>query len=77
MVRCRHAVTKIVSVNQFGGDPIMESITNCRVKQQGSLGRVEVYQHLFDKGLENSLITNACPLAESGEWGKCAFYEPE
>ena len=71
------AVTKIVSANQFGGAPIMASITNCRVKQQGDLVRAGVYQDLFDKGLENSTITNACPLAESGEWEKCAFYDPE
>ena len=75
MKSCKYVI-KAVPADQFGVLPDLQPGTDCRVKLQGPLEQIEVYQRLFEKGQEGSFVSNVCPLAEAGNWSVCEFYEP-
>ncbi len=48
----------------------------CSIKQQDKISQLKVYQALFKKGLERTVLNNACPVA-NGRWNECPFFEDD
>lgn len=76
MKPCRYAQGHTSAHPQIGGEPLIVRQENCALKMQSSLKQLEVYQALFEKGLEGSMVSNICPIAASGNWKDCPFYRP-
>jgi len=56
--------------------PITIEMHLCRLKLNSEMKKIRVYQALFSKGLEGSLISDSCPIAlRSKNWEDCPFYE--
>lgn len=52
----------------------MSQYTDCALKRLNDRAQHAVYDALFKKGLEGSMISNRCPLAAAGNWEDCPFY---
>ena len=75
-MNCRHLRVESTRHNFLGGDSLVNTVCNCRLKEQSQGHQLQVYQALFSQGLEGSMLTNVCPVAETGQWAKCPFYQP-
>jgi hypothetical protein len=47
----------------------------CEIKMRGQKELYAVFDALYKLGLEGCIATDACPVADSGEWEKCPFCE--
>ena len=71
---CKHLHSQSVKIPVLGGS-IDHSEHYCLLKNQSEEKQLEVYQKLFESGLEGSFVTNKCPVAESKNFAKCPFYK--
>lgn len=73
---CKHLRVESTRHNFLGGDSLMNAVCYCRLKERSQGHQLQVYDALFKQGLEGSMLTNVCPVAETGRWVMCPFYKP-
>ncbi|RLL85327.1 hypothetical protein CN13_06820 [Petrotoga sp. HKA.pet.4.5] len=74
-MRCKYLEIKTESTPLIGEEPYISKLYNCTLKMRSKQKQVEIYQQLFEKGLEGSFITDRCPIAAKGNWNDCPFFE--
>lgn len=75
-MKCRFVRIKRDNIPQLGDNKSITKLSNlCALKMKNQKKQIEVYQALFDKGLENSIITNICPVAVGKNWNECPFFK--
>ncbi len=74
-MNCKFHVFESEPVPGMGGDDCFQEHHYCERKRWGDSERLNVYLSLQAKGLEVSMITDECPLALTGNWKACPFYE--
>ncbi|MGK5083984.1 hypothetical protein WDW37_11850 [Bdellovibrionota bacterium FG-1] len=70
---CQHAHKKVTHLPELGGPGVQHVETMCRLKMRSQADQLQVYQALFAKHLEGSMLNNTCPVAASGKWAACPF----
>ena len=75
MEPCKHVRIVISNAPQAGEPAELLSIHRCGLKMQGPAQKYKIYQELFKKGLEGSLVNDVCPFAAGRDWDKCPYYQ--
>lgn len=73
---CVYATIVADSISQIGGGSFVMKTCRCGMKSQGQQQMMNVYQALFEKGFEGSILNYNCPMADTGQWSECPFFEP-
>lgn len=75
---CKYYRHRILNVPVIGqAEPIHIQEELCLLKFQSIQKKVEVYQVLFEKGLQGGMFSDDCPFGRDKKWKECPFYESE
>lgn len=69
---CQHLITTREEIQTIG-DTISLVKKDCAIKMRSRMDLLKVYSALFKKGLEGSMLTNCCPVADREAWSECPF----
>lgn len=73
---CTYARVQTQNLPTLGDGGFTQTETLCQLREQSKAKCLEVYQRLFDLGIEASIVTSTCPVAINGEWGRCPNRKP-
>ena len=72
-MNCKYLKIKRQNLNSIGGSSsVVEN--KCLYKMSSEEAKHEVYDALFEKGLESSFVNEDCPVAEIQKFSECPFF---
>lgn len=71
---CKHAVEKVIQINQLGDSALYQRIFECLLKKSSQQAQLEVFEELSRRQLEGNMLTDECPVASTDQWTQCPFY---
>jgi hypothetical protein len=69
---CKYVQITNQRINSMGGSYIQQEV-NCKLKMVSQEQQEQVCLKLFDLGLEGNMLSDVCPVAETGNWSACPF----
>ena len=72
---CKNHKIEMKREPQLGGPDITIRIDYCLLKLKSKLDQLKIYDALFKKKLEGSILNDFCPVAAGNRWNECPFYE--
>jgi hypothetical protein len=72
---CRFYRSHRQIVHAIGGDNGIVILDGCLLKAGNEEKQIEMYEKLHALKLDQGLIGDDCPLAASGRWQECPYYE--
>lgn len=76
-MECKYFYRRDESKPVIGGSPLHITESLCLLKTRDLQTKFSIYNTLFEKGLQGSMFTDDCPIANSNSWKECPFYEAQ
>jgi len=73
-MKCIHLREQTANIKQIGLSTITQGEYLCLLKMQSEAKQIEIYQTLFEKGLEGSILSDVCPIVPSNNWNACPYF---
>lgn len=74
-MKCKYYNRRTQQITFIGGKTTIEE-NLCMLKMQSLEQKLQIYDALFRKHLQGSFVGDDCPVAATGKWNECPFFEP-